>query len=133
SPVQARTGKQKLSNRARRTQKQINIINATFARCVGKPVSDKYKGLAYPVYRSAGNVKYVLATHSDLRIVKILQHRTEADQADIRLTKIKTPSHPSPQTCIAVVSLNLVLMHLYARKMWNLTARFMFRMRGSLL
>lgn len=60
------------------------------------------RGLAYPVYRSAGNVKYVLATHSDLRIVKILQHRTEADQADIRLTKIKTPSHPSPQTCIAV-------------------------------
>ncbi|KAL8968550.1 MAG: hypothetical protein Q9197_004819 [Variospora fuerteventurae] len=102
SPVQARTGEQKLSNRARRTQKHINIINATFARCVGKPVSDKYKGLAYPVYRGAGNVKYVLATHSDLRIVKILQHRTEADQADIRLTKIKTPSHPRPQTCIAV-------------------------------
>lgn len=68
-----------------------------------EPMADASdRKLAYPVYRGPGNVKYVLATPSDLRVMEKLRDRTEADQAELRLTKIKIPSHPRPRSCIAV-------------------------------
>ncbi|KAL8947965.1 MAG: hypothetical protein Q9222_005803 [Ikaeria aurantiellina] len=85
-------------------ERNIGIINATYAVCQGKSPSGKISPLAYPVYRISKHRFLVTATLADFHVLKALQRRSAAHKAKIRFcqqSKLSSCAHPL--SCISII------------------------------
>ncbi|KAL8900833.1 MAG: hypothetical protein Q9192_000870 [Flavoplaca navasiana] len=86
-----------------RTQRNIDVIDATFAVCKGSAKAGATRALAYPVHEVDKGHCLVPATKSDYNVVRKLKRKTSARAATLRFIRsTKVPGYSRRTSCISI-------------------------------